>query len=249
LNCNHAAGRHSKGFFRWLYSALTVAERELVLVNFTDIHPFDSAVWNAAAVTVATDVPVGAGWSFQPNGVASEQDQQRNLPPGLDKSKDLLKSVAIWLRVANAVERLGWRVLNVDSHPYQEQYDLAGRSGEQCQLRIPYNGKNVVTAIHVKDPALWPLLADVASGCIETNGYTPEAEILLHSARSRLGGKGWKIVSSIETAYRLAITVARGHDERVAIEVNFGKQGLASSLRPLQTSDSGLLEEIKGALL
>ena len=96
---------------------------------------------------------------------------------------------------------------------------------------------------------LWPLLADVASDCLETNGYTPEAEVLLRSARSRLGGKGWKIVSSTETAYRLAITVARGHDERVAIEINFDKQAVVSSLRPLQTSDSGLLDDIKEALL
>ena len=102
--------------------------------------------------TVATDIPVGAGWSFQPNGVASEKDQQRRLPPGLDQSKDVLKSVAIWLRIANAAERLGWRVVKAACHPYQEQYDLVGPNGEQCQLRIPYNGKNVVTAMHVKEP-------------------------------------------------------------------------------------------------
>ena len=109
VNCDHAAGRHSDGFFRWLYSALTVAERELVLLSFTDIHPFDAAVWNAGAVKMATDIAVGAGWIFQPNGIASERDQQRSLPEGLDQSKDVLKSVAIWLRVVNAVERLGWR--------------------------------------------------------------------------------------------------------------------------------------------
>ena len=74
VNCDHAAGRHSEGFFRWLYSALTVAERELVLLNFSDIHPFDAAVWNAGAVKEATDIAVGAGWAFQPNGIASERD-------------------------------------------------------------------------------------------------------------------------------------------------------------------------------
>ncbi|WP_245475527.1 hypothetical protein, partial [Mesorhizobium sp. M1A.T.Ca.IN.004.03.1.1] len=60
INCDHAAGRHSEGYFRWLYSALTVGERELVLINFTEIHPFDSATWNASAVTVAKDIAVGA---------------------------------------------------------------------------------------------------------------------------------------------------------------------------------------------
>lgn len=248
VNCDHAAGRHSEGFFRWLYSALTVAERELVLLNFSDIHPFDAAVWNAGAAKEASDIAVGAGWAFQPNGIASEKDQQRSLPEGLDQSKDVLKSVAIWLRVVNAVERLGWRVVKAACHPYQEQYDLSGPQEEQCQLRIAYNGKNVVTAMHVKDPAQWPLLTDLASACIETTGYSPEAETLLRSARARLERISWKIVSAAETPYRLATTVARNQDERVSLEINFDKQGLVSSLRPLTYSNPEAVETIRSAL-
>lgn len=248
VNCDHAAGRHSEGFFRWLYSALTVAERELVLLNFTDIHPFDAAAWKAGAVKVAADIAVGAGWVFQPNGIASERDQQRSLPEGLDQSKDVLKSVAIWLRIVNATERFGWRVVKAACHPYQEQYDLSGPQEEQCQLRIAYNGKNVVTAMHVKDPAQWPLLTDLASACVATSGYSPEADALLRSARSRLDRIGWKIVSAAETPYRLATTVARNQDERVGLEINFDKQGLVSSLRPLTCSHSAAVETIRSVL-
>lgn len=249
VNCDHAAGRHSEGFFRWLYSALTVAERELVLVNFTDIHPYDEADWKVGAVTVATDIPIGVGWSFQPNGIASEKDQQRSLPLGLERSRDVLTSVAIWLRIANAVETLGWRVVKVACHPYQEQYDFVSPQGEQSRLRIAYNGKNVITAMHINDSVHWSLLTDLASGCLEANGYSPEADGLLRSARSRLGRCGWKIVSATETAYRLLITVVRGYDERISVEINFKKQGLVSSLRPVQASAVGLLDEFKEALL
>lgn len=248
VNCDHAAGRHSEGFFRWLYSALTVAERELVLLNFIDIHPFDDAVWNAGAVKMAADIAVGAGWAFQPNGIASERDQQRSLPEGLDQSKDLLKSVAIWLRVANAAERLGWRVVKAACHPYQEQYDLSGPQGEHCLLRIAYNGKNVVTAMHVKESEHWGLLSDVAFGCLATNDYSPEAAALLRSTRSRLDQIGWKVVSAAETSYRLAITVARNQDERVGLEINFDKQGLVSSLRPLTCSSPETVETIRSVL-
>ncbi|MDD4967481.1 ATP-binding domain-containing protein [Halothiobacillus sp.] len=246
VNCDHAAGRHSEGFFRWLYSALTVAERELVLLNFTEIHPFDTAVWNAGAVKVAADIAVGAGWAFQPNGIASERDQQRRLPQGLDESKDILKSAAVWLRAANAVERVGWRIARAACHPYQERYDLIGPQDEQCQLRLAYNGKNVVTAMHLDDPAHWALLTEVAEECLETNGYSSEVEALLSSVRSRMDRTDWKVVSAAETPYRLIITVVRKQDERLNIEINFDKQGLVSSVRPLQSSDMGLLEEIKG---
>lgn len=248
VNCDHGAGRHSEGFFRWLYSALTVAERELVLLNFSDIHPFDAAVWHAGAVKEAKDIAVGAGWVFQPTGIASERDQQRSLPEGLDQSKEVLKSVAIWLRVVNAVERFGWRVVKAASHPYQEQYDLSGPQEERCQLRIAYNGKNVVTAMHVKDPVQWSLLADLASACVATNEYSPEAEALLRSAGSRLDRIGWKIVSAAETPYRLATTVARNQDERVGLEINFDKQGLVSSLRPLTFSNSEAVDSIRSVL-
>ena len=248
VNCDHAAGRHSEGFFRWLYSAITVAERELVLLNFTDIHPFDAAGWNPGAVKVAADIAVGAGWAFQPNGIASETDQQRSLPKGLDQSKDVLKSVAIWLRVVNAAERLNWRVVRAACHPYQEQYELSGPQDEQCELRIAYNGKNVITAMHLKDPVRWSLLADVAYECLATNGYSPEAEALLRSTRSRLDRIGWKVVSAAETPYRLAITVARSQDERVGLEINFDKQGLVSSLRPLTCSNLEAVETIRSVL-
>jgi hypothetical protein len=248
VNCDHSAGRHSEGFFRWLYSALTVADRELVLVNFTDIHPFDAAAWNASAATVATNIAVGAGWSFLPNGIASEKDQQRSLPPGLDQSKDILKSVAIWLRVANAAEAVGWRVAKAVCHAYQEQYDLAGPEGEQCQLRIAYTDKNLVTAMHITDPAHWEMFANLASECFGANAYSAEANALLRSARLRLGRGGWKVVSAAEIPYRLTITAARNERERVSLEIYFDKQGLASSLRPSLTTDLNLLEEIKGAL-
>lgn len=249
INCDHAAGRHTEAYFRWLYSALTVGERELVLINFTEIHPFDSATWNASAVTVAKDIAVGAGWSFEANGVASERDLHRDRPPGLDQSKDILKSAAIWLRIAQVIESLGWRVGKAECYSYQEQYGLVGPNGEQCKMRVPYNCQNIVTAMHINDPAFWPLLTEAAAGCLQTNSHSPEADDLLRSIRSRSERKGWQLVSHTETSYRLMITLVRHQDERALIEVNFDKQGLVSNLRPRQVSDLGLLDEIKGIFL
>jgi hypothetical protein len=249
VNCDHTAGHHSEGFLRWLYSALTVAEREVILLNLTEIHPFDAAFWNESGVTATMDVPIGAGWSFVPNGGALERDQQRELPPGLDQSKDLPKSVAIWLRIRSAAEAYGWRVVGANCHPFMEQYQLVGPQGEPCQLRISYSGKNVVTGMQIKDQTHWPLLCNVASECLAANAYSPEAEALLRSARSRLERSGWRVVSATESAYRLTISLGRSEDERIRMEINFDKHGLVSSLRPLGASDAELLEEIKGALL
>lgn len=249
VNCDNSAGRHSEGFFRWLYSALTVAESELIVFNLPDIHAFDDADWKAGAVKRSADIAVGAGWSFQADGIASERDQQRSPPEGLDQSKDFLKSAAIWLRVVNAAEQMGWRIVKAACYPYQEQYDLVGPQGEQCLLRVAYNGKNVITAMHMKDSEHWSLLTAVAFECLAANSYSAEAEALLRSASPRLAKGEWQIVSATETAYRLLVTVVRKQDERVSIEINFDKQGLASSLRPLQATDSQLLPILKELLL
>lgn len=72
----------------------------------------------------------------------------------------------------------------------------------------PYNGKNVVTAMHA-DLAHWSFLTDLASACVATNGYSYEVLLLLRSARSRLERIGWKIVSAAETPYRLAISCSQ----------------------------------------
>jgi hypothetical protein len=248
VNADHAAGRHSEAFFRWLYSALTVAEQELVLFNFTDIHPLDGATWNAAAAKVDAAIAIGAGWSFEPRGVASEADQRRSPPVGLDLSKDLLKSMAIWLRLAKAVEELGWQVVKVASHTYLEQFDLRGPQDETCRLHLSYNGKNMVTAMHVKESHHWPLLAQIAARCVAMQTYSPPARTLLETVQHRLARVGWRVVAASETPYRLAITVVRQPEERMVLEVNFDKGGLASSLRPVQCSEVGLLNEVQGAL-
>ena len=135
------------------------------------------------------------------------------------------------------------------SYPYQEQYDLVGPQGEQCLMRVAYNGKNVVTAMHLKDPEYWPLLTAVAFECLATNGYSMEAEALLRSAKARIAKGEWQIVSATETAYRLLVTVVRKQEERVSLEINFDKQGLATSLRPLQASDLQLLPILKELML
>jgi hypothetical protein len=249
LNCDHAASRHSEAFFRWLYSALTVAEDELALLNFVDIHPFDEAEWNANAATEDPNVAVGAGWSSRHGAAASEEDQRRELPPGLREAPDPLKSAAIWLQVTKAIERHGWQVSKAACHPYVEQYEIAGPQGERGQLSIAYNGKHVVTAMHAKEPALWPILLEAAQACIESHPYTAEADFVLRSARIRLAPGNWRVVSAAESAYRLAVALARAHNERVEIEIYFDKQGLVSSLRPRRYSDVVLLEEIRSLLL
>ncbi len=229
INCSHSAGKHSEGFFRWLYSALTVANSKTVLLNFTPIHPFDQAIWKTQ--NVQTEIPekirIGAGWTWQ-------NDKES------DGLKDYLSQIA---------SRFGYTFTQIASYPYQEVVQLENET-ESFSLRLAYNGKNQVTAFYTNTmETYWKDLSAISQACIEFNQYSNNAQMLLLFLVKQLNPHNWLIVSAVrENDYRLNITFARACHERVSGEINFDKQGIVSSLRILACSQEHLVEELKGLL-
>ena len=229
INCSHSAGKHSEGFFRWLYSALTVANSKTVLLNFTPIHPFDQAIWKIQ--NVQTEIPekirIGAGWTWQ-------NDKESG---GL---KDYLSQVA---------SRFGYIFTQIASYPFQEVVQLENET-ESFSLRLAYNSKNQITAFHTNSmETYWKDLSAIAQACIEFNQYSNNAQMLLLFLVKQLNPHNWLIVSAVqENDYRLNITFARACHERVNGEINFDKQGIVSNLRILAYSQESLVNELKGLL-
>lgn len=229
INCSHSAGKHSEGFFRWLYSALTVANSKTVLLNFTPIHPFDQAIWKIQ--NVQTEIPekirIGAGWTWQ-------NDKESG---GL---KDYLSQIAL---------KLGYTFTQIASYPYQEVVQLESET-ESFSLRLAYNSKNQVTAFHTNPmETYWKDLSAISQACIEFNQYSNNAQMLLLFLTKQLNPHNWLIVSAVqENDYRLNITFARACHERVNGEINFDKQGIVSNLRILAYSQESLVNELKGLL-
>ena len=229
INCSHTAGKHSEVFFRWLYSALTVAQSKTVLLNFTPIHPFDQAVWKIQNVQteIAEKIRIGAGWTWQ-------NDKNSG------SLKDYISQIAL---------RWGYTFTLNTSHPYQEFFQLENAI-ESFSLRIAYNNKNQVTAIHSeKIETYWEDLSAIAQACINPNQYSNNAQMLLLFLIKQLNPHNWLVVSAIqENDYRLNITFARACHERVNGEINFDKQGIISTARILACTQTHLIEELKGLL-
>ncbi|HFK2882774.1 TPA: NERD domain-containing protein [Stenotrophomonas maltophilia] len=247
VNGDHAAGRHSDAYFRWLYTSLTTAGRTLTLFNYKPIHPFDSIVWNARAAEQLTEIPVGAGWSFSPVSTISESEERR-APLGLAESKNLPTSIAIWLRIVSAADCAGWSVTKANCGPYAEKYELSGPDGDKASLAVKYDGKHVIKALHLDDQAHWPLLCGIAEACLGSNEYSPIARNLLAALGRLVSSGGWHVVSAAESDWRLNASVVRNPGERVWLEINFDKQGLVTTVRPLKFSQPAVLEEIRGVL-
>ena len=229
LNCDHSANRHSEGFFRWLYSALTVAKNKTILLNFTPIHPFDQAIWKTQNLRKeeAEKIYIGSGWTWQNN-------------QHLGILKDYISQVS---------ESLGYLATQIATHPYQEHYHIKS-SAEDFTLRISYNSKNQVTAFHSEQiKTYWSIVSIIAQSCINNAQYTDNARALLYFLTHHPNQCAWFVVSAVqENDYRLNITFVRAFDERINAEINFDKQGLVSSIRILMCSNLHLIDELKGWL-
>ena len=85
-------------------------------------------------------------------------------------------------------------------------------------------------------------------GRLDAYVYTPEAKRLIEFVGKRVVAEGWRVLSAHESSYRLVLGLAKNVSERISLEVNFDKQGLASSIRPLLCGDPSFVENIRRLL-
>lgn len=246
IDGHHQAHAQSAGYFRWLYTALTVAEKGVVLFNYVPIHGFSTMVWKIDAAKPSAAIKVGYGWSINERAL-TPAEEQRDVPPGLADSTRLSLSVAIWLQIANVVEPLGWKVVSVRSSAYLEKLTLESKSG-LVTLSISYDGNKSVTSMRTDEVVHWPLLSKIAEGCLREVEFTSLAKTLLTDLRGRLAKAEWCVVSVRETAWRLHLVIARRVEELIELQMNFDKAGRATSCSVMQHSLAADVQTIRDLL-
>lgn len=225
---HHQARSQSAGYFRWLYTALTVAEKGVVLFNYAPIHAFTGMVWKPGAAKSSDAIRIGYGWAIQERALTADEEQQE-VPPGLAESPRLRLSAAVWLKVLAAVKPLGWKVVAVKSSTHLEKLTLEGPEG-QATLSVSYDSKQVVSSMRLDEKAHGSLLCQLAEACVLSSEFTPLAQSLLAGLQDHLAPAQWRIVSARETAWRLSLVVARTPVEMVEMQLNFDKAGRATTM-------------------
>lgn len=242
---SHQARSQSASYFRWLYTALTVAGTGVVLFNFRPVHAFSGMVWKANAAKATSAIKVGYGWSLQQRPLTAAEENL-DCPAGLVDSPNPALSAAAWLKIAALAKPLGWTVVSISSSRYLEKLTLEGVDG-QVVLSISYDGAMRVTSMRLSDTGYWPLLAQLAQGCVHDEEATPGALELRTALKERLGQRGWHLVSARESSWRLQVVAARQADELIELYINFDKAGRASTVSVLNHSpglDPELLKEV-----
>jgi hypothetical protein len=230
INCAHSAGKHSEGYFRWLYSALTVATEKTILLNFTPVTPFDQAIWkiNNQAEQIVEQIAIGTGWMLPEN---SETDFSNKL-------KEYLYQIA---------ECCQCRLVHQSSHPYLEKYCVQTGQGE-FGLQIAYKGNHRISKWqHNAKEEQYSVLINLAVECVAKSPYTPTQQVLFNHICQNL--PDWKPVSVIpENDYRLSIVLMKQWQERIQFTLNFDKQGVVSSVHVHAVTDLDLIDVVREKL-
>lgn len=245
IDCNTEQGRNNEEYFRWLYTAITRAERQCYLLNYAPITPFQNARWSETGVRMVKDIKGGLTFQVDPSATPLPEDLERPQPHwSSDPSRAQLW---FWLELSKCLEPAGWTVPRVTSHPYQEHYELLGPSGQTASIALSHNKENAITGVRLLRGDSSPLaLLERRSSEIslrDVRGVGPLAEL-----KARLTSTGWIIEQVTESNFLLTARLAKGGTGKVKLDLYFGGDGMVSTLRVTETTSLDLLPLLRELL-
>lgn len=237
IDAGSEGGRHSESYFRWLYTAITRASRWCFVHNFRALDQFDEAQWNDRGAQAATSIPIGGGWHF-----AAKESGSGNQAPN--------ESETLERKIREFTEPLGWHISGIQSHPYQEHFQLNGPVGAELKLMVSYNQGHEVTGMRVSDASVGQdLLVSVAEAAAMTSLEDSDGQQIIRSLRARATTKKLRVVGARRDGdYRLSAVFLGSDGARAQIEVNHNKDGIVSAVRLIKFVGSKIADDIRSAL-
>jgi hypothetical protein len=224
-------GRHSEGYFRWLYSAVTRATRECCLFAFQELDALDQATWGEAG-TETHSIPVAGGWSFR---------QLLSTPNGDSRTRAIGSALSAYLPSGCNVEPL-------NSSSYQEQFRVFRHSEPPADLIVHYNGEDVVTQIRpAKAGTIDDLLMAIAENAAADAVPDGVGAGIINAVRDRADRAGLRIVGAKRDAYCIHLVLSGRETlrERAAVELHHGKDGVVTTARLVKYTDSQIREKVR----
>ena len=238
-------GVHSESYFRWLYTAITRAEQETVVANWKALHVFDKAVLKMQDSSLKKSIPIGAGLQFDPDRALSQEEQELDVPSGLDAETTGIKdAVAIWLALRPVVEGIGFHVLNIQAHPYQVHFALDKEGQSSCELKVSYKGDKTISGIRADDQKR---LMDICEGISRKINLDANKSKIVKYFPKLPSLADLRILSLKSSDYRMVLVVGNAVDGLAELELNHDGKGMVSSIRILHYTDERIADRLVGA--
>ena len=214
-------------YFRWLYTASTIADELLIVRQMPDLNPLSHASISRAHDLKIGPFPVRTGLFYDIDRQATEQEAAVVLPAGFS-------DVALLPLLLTLRERLApssWRIEEWREHPFQVVIKLIdGVNQSEAAMRLHYNKKLTITNMVFAsgDPA-----DQIAIGKLLRHSFVAQSDALqdaLEAITEKVTAQGFSLIEASETDYRLQLVFADDIDA-VDIQVYADKEGMVSSVR------------------
>lgn len=246
LNAERSSGsesHHNDEYFRYLYTASTCASAKLSLQKYPDLSPLSQCVFKANPQCKIGPFNLTRPLHYDRDRKPTDSEASLQPPKGLTDAKPQL--IALLLTIVDRLESSGWKIESLSQHAYQEHYTFVNVQDQNVMARMSYKGDFTVSNITwvaegVDQAGLRKLQDCIYGGDSFESWEVKEAvlaldDLLLPAGFNRTGVK--------ESAYRAQ--VGFNHSQcAIELEVNVGKTGLVSSVRPLRSSDENLIAAV-----
>ncbi|MEQ8694169.1 MAG: ATP-binding domain-containing protein [Gammaproteobacteria bacterium] len=234
--------RRSESYFRWLYTALTRATKKCIVVGFDRMDSLSTSHFRRGDATLAqtNEIPLGEGWSPTPRRGDGEQSSP------FSGHKDI--GSLIRDGIASIAGGLGWHMVSLASHQYQEQvrFTKSAPSSQELSLAIYYNGKGAITKLLDRSGGGDDMLNDLAAALAKDALKDRHGERIASDLRTLLQSTGCRIIGAQRQGeHRLVFDIAQSHKGKCRLEVNHDKDGIANSIRLLKYSEKSLAQELE----
>ena len=224
LSANAGMGRHSDGYFRFLYTSATRASSQINIVKWADISPFEDTVFDA-----------------NPSNVRKKS--KREILFRASSSGPLPQQIIAFIVDANLPEV---RVDHVASSKWREAFTLS-REGAETTVAFDYNKSLEVSAPRLErgDTTLFNEVADALSAGNQGGKQESPLVDVYHFIESISGGETSVTVEKSDP-YKDEIKVENEAGAfRASVSFNAGK--IVSRI-DLQSGDAGAFDEFRRLL-
>ncbi len=247
LNAERSSGgesHHNDEYFRYLYTAAACASAKLSLQKYPDLNPLSQCVFKINPQCKVGPFHIARPLRYDRGRMPNESELKLPPPKGLTDAKSEL--IALLLTLTDRIQGSNWYIDSLSQHAYQEQYTFINNSEQRVIARLSYKGDFSVSNITwITDDVDQTQLADLQNRIYGSEVFDAwEVEEAVVSLDDLLLSAGFVRSSLKETPYRAQ--VGFNHKQgAIELEVNVGKTGLASSIRPLRASDESIITMVQ----
>jgi len=247
LNAERSSGgesHHNDEYFRYLYTAATCSSAKLSLQKYPDLNPLTQCVFKANPQCKIGPFNLTRPLHYDRDRKPTDREARLPPPKGLTDAKPQL--IALLLTIVDRLGSSGWKIESLSQHAYQEHYTFVNGQDQHVVARISYKGdftvSNITWVAERVDQAEFRKLQDCIYGGDSFESW--EVKEAVQALDDLLRPAGFKRTGVKESAYRAQ--VGFNHSQgAIELEINVGKTGLASSVRPIRSSDQSLIAAVQ----